>query len=291
VLEELQKQGVDAIVLDLRYNGGGGLSEAIALSGLFIKDGPIVQVRGSNRKISIESDPDAGIVYSGPLVLLTSKLTASAAEILTGVIHDYQRGIVVGDSRTYGKGTVLDVVKLERLLGQVNVPFPAGSLRYETAQFYGVNGDSNQQLGIASDIVLPSLTEEMEIGESYSDNHLPWDQIEGLKHDVYDADIAKHREELKAKSEARRAQSADYQQLMHSIEVFRRYRDRSAVSLNEEKRFAEYLEERRTQDKEEALLLGKDQQDGKRPEKDPELDEAVNIAADYAESLEHKTAE
>ncbi len=286
VLERFKQDGVDAIVVDLRFNGGGGLTEAINMSGLFIKDGPIVQVRHSDRRVNPERDPDEEIVYDGPLVVLTSKMTASAAEIFASAMRDYQRGILVGDTRTFGKGTVIDVVKLESLLRRVNQSFPAGSLRYETAEFYGVDGDSNQQLGIKPDIVLPSMTEEMEIGELFSDNHLPWDQIEGVEHDTYNANIAAHRRELARRSAARVPETPGYQQLLRSIDLFKQYRDRKTISLNETTRWNEYLEERKAREAEEKLLPAASRLDAEKSSKDdPVLEEAKQIAADYAELL------
>ncbi|MBO5763101.1 MAG: PDZ domain-containing protein, partial [Lentisphaeria bacterium] len=172
ILLDFQKQKVDTLVMDLRNNGGGSLPEAIRLTGLFIPSGPVVQVRQSSRKCSIESDDDETIRWEKPLVVLVNKLSASASEIFTGAIQDYRRGVVAGDTRTFGKGTVLTIIQLEQMLGYINKKFPAGSIRLETAMFFRPSGGSVQQLGVTSDLPLPSLTEKLEVGEMFSDNHL-----------------------------------------------------------------------------------------------------------------------
>ncbi len=279
-INRLKEDGVQAIVIDLRYNGGGGFAEALKISGMFIKSGPLLQVRGADGRISLEKDPDPGIVYDGPLVVLTSKLTASASEILTGAVRDYARGVVVGDANTYGKGTILDVVDLRKdLLSQIKYDFPAGSIHYETAQFFGISGISNQQLGIPSDIVLPSLTGEMEIGESSNPNHLPWDRISPVSYSRWDPELAPKIAELRRLSEARRAVDPEFMKIAENIEVYHRYRERRSITLNEEARWQEYLAEKEVADREEEMeLSGSPSED---EAVDPILDEAVNIAADY----------
>jgi carboxyl-terminal processing protease len=282
ILERFKGEGVDGVVMDMRFNGGGSLREAITLTGLLIKDGPIVQVRSSNRKVVINEDPDAEIVYDGPLVVLTSKMTSSAAEIFAGAIKDYKRGILIGDSRTYGKGTVLEVFELRNLLKFINQEFNAGSLTFENAVFYRINGSSTQQLGVVPDIVLPSMTEHMDIGESFNDNHLPWDSIDAVKHDVYDNNLDQHLVTLKEKSEKRIAKSTDFKKLLESIELFKRYKNRKSFSLNEEKRWAEYKKEQQAAEAQEKIYLEASEQSEKNSAKfDPVADEAVRVLYDY----------
>ncbi len=286
LLLDFRKQGVDAVVLDLRNNGGGSLPEAISLTGLFIGTGPVVQVQSSDRECQVQEDEDPSVSYSGPLVVLTNKLSASASEIFAGAIKDYQRGLVVGDSRTFGKGTVLDVMPLERLIRYSgNPPFPAGSTTYETAMFYRIAGGSVQQLGVTPDIQLPSLTEEMEIGELFSDYHLPWDSVPGLRYEKYDRQLPELLPELKRASEKRIAADPEYQKLLKNIDYFRQNKDRKKISLNEQKRYAEYL-----RNKEAAAAV--EEESGEEPETladrrkkwrhDAVLQEAERIAADYA---------
>lgn len=291
ILERFKAENVDGVVMDMRFNGGGSLREAITLTGLLIKDGPIVQVRSSNRKVVVNEDPDAEIVYDGPLVVLTSKMTSSAAEIFAGAIKDYKRGILVGDSRTYGKGTVLEVFELRNLLKFINQEFNAGSLTFENAVFYRVNGSSTQQLGVVPDIVLASMTEHMDIGESFNDNHLPWDSIDPVEHDIYDAELDKHLSVLKGKSLERVARSAEFKKLQESIELFKRYKDRKSFSLNEEKRWAEYKKEQRAVEEQEKIYLEASEQSEKDTAKfDPVADEAARILCDYRQLKEKADA-
>ena len=283
ILEDFRKQGVQAVVMDLRFNTGGSLPEAIMLTGLFIKNGPVVQVRAANRPPEVESDDDETVAWDGPLVVLTSKFSASAAEIFAAAIKDYRRGILAGDSRTYGKGTVLSVIQLEKMLGFINRKFPAGSVRLETAMFFRINGDSVQQLGVQPDIVLPSLTEPLEVGEMFSSNHLPWDSIAAQSYRIYDPEMEKYLPQLRQASENRIARDQEYGKL---IKRKKRMSDQLAaktVSLNEEKRWQEYLADRK-------LGMSENQQEsemenprrGKQKNTaDPILRECEQIAIDY----------
>jgi carboxyl-terminal processing protease len=239
----------------------------------------LLQIRGADGEVAVENDADPGIVYDGPLVILASSMTARAAEILTGTVRDYQRGIIVGDNNTFGKGTVLNVVKLDDLFRSINLRLNAGSLQYENAIFFGVSGSSNQQLGIKADIVLPSLTDEMPIGESYSPNHLPWERIAARKYEVWDPAIADKISVLEKASKERRAADPEFQLMEQEIANYKRYQQKKQVSLNEEERWEEYMSEKTAAEQQEKLLPQIDGGDGK---DDPLLDEAVFIAADYA---------
>lgn len=276
ILEDFESAGVAGVVMDMRNNGGGSLPEAISLSGLFIKKGPIVQVRQPNSEASVEFDEDSSISYAGPLVILTSKLTSSAAEIFSGAMKDYQRGLIIGDSRTYGKGTVLEVAKLERVLQAVNMAFPAGSLKFESAIFYRINGESTQEKGIAADIVFPSFTENMELGEVYSKNHLPWDAISPAKYQVFDPDFAAKKAKLVELSEKRIASNPAIDQLKNMIAKADERRRAGEVSLNEEKRFKEYLA-----DVKEAEILKESRSEDASGERDLMLGEAFNVLKDW----------
>ncbi len=282
ILEDFKTQGVVAVVMDLRRNGGGSLPEAISLSGLFIPSGPVVQIRSSDRKVHLESDDDSRQIYNGPLVILTSKLSASATEIFAAALRDCERAVLVGDSRTFGKGTVLNVMQLDRFLKFIGENFDAGSAIYETAMFYRIAGGSVQQLGIVPDIQLPSLTEELEIGEMFMDNHLPWDTIKPVPFKKFNPEHIAKIPALTEASKARIATSPEYQNLLRKIELFRKYKDKKEVSLNEDARWREYQEEKQVQDESERLY--QEDSDGKvgKKQADPELDETVNIAADLA---------
>jgi carboxyl-terminal processing protease len=173
LLEELKSEHVDGIVIDLRNNGGGALDEATKLTGLFIPHGPVVQIRDPSGNVELDDDDDSGIVYTGPLVVLVNRFTASASEIFAAAIQDYHRGLIVG-STTYGKGTVQRLIDLDRFVpGNQDV----GQLKLTIDKFYRVNGASTQRKGVTPDIVLPTPIDPKEFGEETEDDALPWDQI------------------------------------------------------------------------------------------------------------------
>jgi carboxyl-terminal processing protease len=176
LIKELQAEHVDGIALDLRDNGGGSLAEAIDLTGLFIKDGPVVQVKNSTNKIEVGTDDDPEIVYTGPLVVLTNRFSASASEIFAGAIQDYHRGVVVGES-TFGKGTVQTIVDLSRFINEPETP--VGELKLTFQKFYRVTGSSTQHKGVTPDIKLPTALDPEQFGESSNPSALPWDEIRG----------------------------------------------------------------------------------------------------------------
>ncbi|MBO7329495.1 MAG: carboxy terminal-processing peptidase [Lentisphaeria bacterium] len=281
ILDDFREKSVQSIVIDLRSNGGGSLPDAIVLSGLFMPGGPVVQVR-SKDSVSIERDPSQAISWSGPLVILTSKLSASAAEIFTGALADSKRAVVVGDSRTFGKGTVLRVESLDR---RYNLWFgeklPFGSVTFEMAMFFRPGGSSVQQLGITPDIKLPSLTEEMKVGEIFLNNHLPWDSIAPVNDlPVWDNKLHEKIAVLRKKSEARIAGNPRYQSFIRQIELYRKVRDRKKISLNEENRYAQYTREKMITEEAERLLTAQGEE--KKQNGDVVLNEAVNIAADLS---------
>jgi carboxyl-terminal processing protease len=175
LITELQKEGVDGIVMDLRNNGGGSLAEAIDLTGLFIKNGPVVQVKSSNNQVQVFEDEDQKVVYTGPLVVLTNRFSASASEIFAGAIQDYQRGVIVGEN-TFGKGTVQTVLDLKRF---INDKEPVGELKLTFQKFYRVAGSSTQHKGVIPDVKLPSALTDNQFGESSNASALPWDVIRG----------------------------------------------------------------------------------------------------------------
>ena len=176
LIKELQVEGIDGIMLDLRNNGGGSLAEAIDLTGLFIKDGPVVQVKNSANRIEVGSDDDPAVVYNGPLVVLTNRFSASASEIFAGAIQDYHRGVVVGES-TYGKGTVQTVIDLNRFINDPGNQ--VGELKLTFQKFYRVTGSSTQHRGVTPDVKLPTALGAEQFGESSSPSALPWDEIRG----------------------------------------------------------------------------------------------------------------
>jgi carboxyl-terminal processing protease len=176
LVKELQAEGMDGLVLDLRNNGGGSLAEAIDLTGIFIKNGPVVQVKNSSNRVEVGTDDDPSIVYNGPLVVLTNRFSASASEIFAGAIQDYHRGVVVGES-TYGKGTVQTVIDLDRFI--TDAGSDVGQLKLTFQKFYRVTGSSTQHKGVTPDIKLPTALDPEQYGESSSKSALPWDEING----------------------------------------------------------------------------------------------------------------
>ncbi len=179
LISELEEEGVDGIVIDLRENGGGSLVEATELTGLFIPSGPVVQVKNASGDLDIENDPDPDQVYTGPLAVLVDRHSASASEIFAGAIQDYHRGIIIGEP-TFGKGTVQTLVDLGRFVryGEKNL----GRLRLTMAQFFRVNGGSTQFKGVVPDIVYPSAVQSDDQGERSLDNSLPWAKIDAVNY-------------------------------------------------------------------------------------------------------------
>jgi carboxyl-terminal processing protease len=175
LIVDLKKQGIDGLIMDLRDNGGGSLSEAIDLTGLFIEKGPVVQVRSPNEKIDLGEDEDPNVTYSGPLAVMINRFSASASEIFAGAIQDYNRGLVIGE-QTFGKGTVQSVIDLARYL-KVPEGEKVGQLKLTLQKFYRVTGSSTQHLGVTPDVSLPSAFDADEFGESANKSALPWDQI------------------------------------------------------------------------------------------------------------------
>ena len=283
ILENFKKEKVDSILFDLRRNGGGSLPDAIIMAGLFLRGGPVVQVVSKNDN-AVYQDEDKDIAYSGPMVVLTSKLSASAAEIFSAALRDSGRAVMVGDSRTFGKSTVLSVENLtpyNNLLNKIN----AGTLIFESAMFYRITGSSVQQLGVQPDIILPSLTEEMEIGEMYFDNHLPWDSTKAARYKLYSPELKNRIAALRKNSIKRINSDPEYGKLLKQIELYRKMRNRKTVSLNEAKRRKEYMEEKQLIEETEKLMEEPNSKDSdnKKAKNDPVLNEAVNIAADLCQ--------
>ena len=179
------RKDVDAVVIDLRWNGGGSLTEAVNLTGLFIDNGPVVQVKGQDGRTEPVSRPEAGMVWEGPLVVMINKFSASASEIFAGAIQDYGRGVVVGDHCTHGKGTVQQLFDLGSALFRVADNKNLGALKMTIQQFYRPGGDSTQNRGVVADLELPSLTTQLEVGESDLDYAMKFDKVQPLPHDMY----------------------------------------------------------------------------------------------------------
>jgi carboxyl-terminal processing protease len=245
LLKRLKKENISGLVVDLRRNGGGSLEEAIALTGLFLKSGPIVQTKESNGTIRVSSDPDPGVAYAGPLVVLTSRQSASASEIFAAALQDYGRAAIVGDKNTFGKGTVQTILEIGRytsLLGSRSQD--DGALKLTIQKFYRVAGGSTQLHGVASDIVLPTLTDLPEFGEGALKNCLPYDEVPKAKFTKWGDPHSLFIDELKRRSEARVQNNPEFHYVMEDMGRLRHRLDDNRISLNEDVRRKEIQEDK-----------------------------------------------
>ncbi len=282
ILTSFKSQKVDAVVIDLSRNGGGSLTEAISATGLFIDRGPVVQVKDPSGQVQVYDDQESGVAWAGPLVVLTSKESASASEIFAGAIQDYKRGIVVGDPTTHGKGTVQSLLDLGQYL--LGLEGKMGALKLTIQQFYLPDGKSTQRQGVLSDIVLPALTASFDNSEADLDYALPNDQVKSAKHSDYKLVDSSILAKLRTKSAERVKASASFDRLMRRIDLFRQQKDEDFVSLNREK-FLKRREEIDAEQEEEEKLL--DQQLPKKEvfHKDYYHEEVLNISHDYVEAV------
>jgi carboxyl-terminal processing protease len=232
LLDELKKDKVDGVLVDLRNNGGGSLDEAIELTGLFTGKGPVVQQRDSKDHITIYSDPDASPAWEGPMGVLINRGSASASEIFAATIQDYGRGVVIGET-SFGKGTVQTVANLDRIAKHDKPGF--GEIKMTIAQFFRINGGTTQLRGVTPDIKLPAMTDTKEFGESSYDNALPWTQIEAADY-TPEGDMASIVPVLKASHDKRVSHDRDFRYLQEDIAEVNKLRQTNLISLNEDDR-------------------------------------------------------
>ncbi len=225
----LKEEGMEGLVLDLRNNGGGSLKTAIDIAGLFIKSGPIVQVASSDGKTEVLEDKDKSIEWDGPLVILVNEISASASEILAAAMQDYNRAIVIGSKQTYGKGTVQNMIDLNRWMRN-NEHGDLGAIKVTTQKFYRVNGGSTQLEGVKSDVVVPDRYSFIDVGERDYKNPLPYDKIAPAKYQVWDgfSDF----EEAINNSKERMAASEQLKLIENNARWIKERRDNNTVSLN-----------------------------------------------------------
>jgi len=243
LLAKLKEEKVSGVILDLRRNGGGSLEEAIRLTGLFIKEGPVVQVKAATGPPMKDEDPDPSLLYDGPLVVLTSRISASASEILAGALQDYGRALVVGDSSTHGKGTVQSLIQLAPILRANGVPLSGnpGALKITIRKFYRVTGSSTQLKGVTPDIVLPSVNNYLEVGEAALENPMPWDTTDAADYEKVNL-VTPYLDSLQKRSEQRVAQDRDFAYIREDIERYKKTQADKTVSLNEALRLKEKTE-------------------------------------------------
>jgi len=292
LIGELKKDGADVLIMDLRANGGGYLPEAESLTGLFIDRGPVVQLRDTSGRIEVDDDPDPAIFYSGPMIVLVDRFSASASEIFAGAIQDYGRALIVGQ-QTYGKGTVQNAHPLNYTifgrkpeLGQLNVTI---------GKYYRITGESTQDRGVTPDIAMPSLIDANEVGESTRDRALPWDHIEPAAFHT-EGDLKPLAAALEKLHEERTANSADFRYLREDIAALDAMRNQKNLSLNLKTREAERkrLESERL-DRENAWREAHDVKPVKSLDEIKDdaaagilLDEASQIAADLVVASAHR---
>ena len=243
LLHKLVQEKVAGVILDLRRNGGGSLEEAINLTGLFIKEGPVVQVRDYDGRIFQDNDPDSSVGYDGPLIVLTSRFSASASEILAGALQDYGRALIVGDSSTHGKGTVQSLLQLAPILrqGGIFVNNNPGALKVTIRKFYRASGASTQLRGVTPNLVLPSVGNYIDVGEASLDNPLEWDTIPAATYEKLNR-VEPYLADLRKGSEERIAQDPDFAYIREEIERFKKQQAEKSVSLNEAVRLKEKKE-------------------------------------------------
>ncbi len=303
ILDTLRQEKVDAVVLDLRNNGGGSLQEAIELTGLFIDKGPVVQVRDVRNRVEVDSDEEAGVSWDGPFGVLINRFSASASEIFAGAIQDYGRGVILG-SQSYGKGTVQSAIEMSRFISATNklllkakgdskdpdTPNGApefGQINITMGKFYRVNGSSTQHRGVTPDVVFPTQYTAEKFGESSEPSALPWDQINASSFKRV-ADLASVNQKLNNIHQARMKKSPEYQYLLEDIDEFKKLDSIQEISLNQ-------VELQKERDKAKAknrarinkglelrgLPLWKEGEPQPKTEFDFVLDESLNVVADF----------
>lgn len=293
-VEKMKKAGVDAIVVDLRSNGGGSLDESIDIAGLFFDKGPVVQIKDTRGSTYVQKDEDGKTEYAGPLVVMINRQSASASEIFAGAIQDYGRGLIVGDTHTFGKGTVQNLNDLDEKLGAIKVTI---------SKFYRPSGSSTQLKGVESDVALPDVLDEYEIGEKHYDYALPWEKIPASDFKSFPyvtADIAK---KLRESSATRIKTDKGFEKIMAAIKEYKSGEDsRAKVSLKEDADADKKKDELKTAESRPSKDKNKkDKKDGKKDKKaaDPDdedeeklpltedfhLQETLRITADYVQLL------
>ena len=227
-INRLKEEGMEGLVIDLRNNGGGSLQTVVDIAGLFINEGPVVQVKSSGKEKEVLSDKDRSIVWDGPLVILVNELSASASEILAAAMQDYKRGIVIGSKQTYGKGTVQNVLDLNRMVRNSSNG-DMGALKFTTQKFYRINGGSTQLEGVKSDVVVPDRYSYIDMGERDQDNPLPWDKITPVDYEPW-SNYFDYDEAIK-NSQERMANNEQLKLIDANAKWLKTIRDKDIISL------------------------------------------------------------
>ena len=291
LVKELQAENIDGLIIDLRGNGGGALTEATTLTGLFIEQGPIVQVKDAKGRVRVKHDSDPTIIYRGALAVLVDGNSASASEIFAGAIQDYGRGIVIGEP-TYGKGTVQNLVDLDRYAR--NKDEKLGQLKFTIAQFFRINGDSTQHKGVVPDILLPTARDDTERGERGLENALPWQQVDSARYSPFDqSDLSAALSNIRSLHQTRVADDPGFEFLLSNQTLDNEIAALEVVSLLESKRQVERTQRQSVRDSlttalRKAWNLGEDEKasDGEFPG-DIVLNETAQILTDTMLELRH----
>ncbi|MFM8658159.1 MAG: carboxy terminal-processing peptidase [Chthoniobacterales bacterium] len=243
LLKRLKREGIEGLVVDLRKDSGGSLDEAVRLTGLFIDRGPVVQAKNTDGTINSLKDPQPGVLWDGPMVVLVNRLSASASEIFAAALQDYGRAVVVGDTQSFGKGTVQTLVEVDRFMPSFAASGKSGAVKLTIQKFYRVKGGSTQLRGVTSDIVLPSTTDQEEVGEGSLKFPLDYDEVPAQEFRPA-GDLAAIIPRLRTASEARVASDPEFSYVREDLQRFRKQREENTVTLNKEKRLAEFAEEK-----------------------------------------------
>lgn len=231
-IERLKEQGIQGLVIDLRNNGGGALKTVVDMAGMFIKNGPVVQVKYFDKEKQVLSDRDRSVLWTGPLVILVNEGSASASEILAAAMQDYKRAIIIGGNQTWGKGTVQNVFPLNRMV-RGNTNGDLGALRYTTQKYYRINGGSVQLEGVKSDINVPYRYKYLEFGEKDSENPLQWDEIDKVEFNTWNSNF--NFEEAITKSNKRMANNEYLKLVDENAKWIKSVRDNKLINLNYDK--------------------------------------------------------
>jgi len=238
LLSRLKKENIEGLVVDLRRDTGGSLDEAIRMTGLFIPKGPVVQVKDTEGNVNAMNDSDPGVLWEGPLVVLMNRLSASASEIFAAALQDYGRAVIVGDEQSFGKGTVQTLIEVQRFMPFFAQVREAGAVKLTIQKYYRVKGGSTQLRGVASDIVLPSLTDHEDVGEGAADNPLAYDEVPARRFEPF-GNIATIVPRLRSASESRVAANPEFGYIREDYAKMRERIEENALSLNKTERLAE----------------------------------------------------
>lgn len=238
LLGRLKKENIEGLVVDLRRDTGGSLDEAIRMTGLFIPKGPVVQVKDTEGNVNAMNDSDPGVMWEGPLIVLMNRLSASASEIFAAALQDYGRAVIVGDEQSFGKGTVQTLIEVQRFMPFFAQVREAGAVKLTIQKYYRVKGGSTQLRGVASDIVLPSLTDHEDVGEGAAENPLAYDEVPARRFDPF-GNIAAIVPRLRSASEARVTANREFEYIREDYAKMRERIEENALSLNKTERLAE----------------------------------------------------